>query len=188
MYTKLITPPATEPITLDETKEFLNMLGITDDDALITTFMESARGYAEKYTNRQLVTATYELYSSEFIQDLTMPKNPIQSISSIEYMDETGSYVPLSTDDYYLYGSDDIFKIYFDTLPSHKKHKEAVKITFIAGYGDATDVPTTIKTFLKILVSNMYENRDLYVTGVSIETMANPIAMQMISFYRVQPI
>lgn len=58
----LITPPATEPVTLAELKNHCRVdSGMTDDDSLLTGMGISGRQYAESYTGRQLITATYEL-------------------------------------------------------------------------------------------------------------------------------
>lgn len=57
----LITPPAAEPVTVADAKLDLRVT-LSDDDALISALITAARQYAEKYTRRQLVTATW-LYS-----------------------------------------------------------------------------------------------------------------------------
>lgn len=180
--------PSTEPITLAEAKDFLNMLGIDYDDDLVTFFIRSARNYAEEYTNRQLLTATFELYNDCFIQDLKMKKNPIQSISSVEYMDENGVYQILDASEYYLYGEDDIFKIHFESMPTHKKHKQAIKITFVAGYGDPEDIPESILHYIRLTTSTAYENREIYQNASAMRSEDLKLYRAMIDFYRVSPL
>jgi uncharacterized phiE125 gp8 family phage protein len=184
MYLVQTVAPINEPVSLDEAKKFMRILE-NDDDTLIESMIIGAREYAENYTNRQLMTATYELYLSDFIQDFKMPKNPIQSITSIEYMDEDGNYQVLDSSLYYLYGDNDISKIHFEDFEDHKEHKKAIKITFVAGY---TTVPSSIIAYIKVLVSTMYENREQYIIGVSAETNANPMINKLLDMYRVQPI
>ena len=174
--------PTSEPITLDEVKAFAVVFEDMDD-ALLTSFITVAREDAENYTNRQIMSATFELYTDCLVQDMKMPKNPIQSITKIEYMDDNGDYQLLS--DYYLYGDGDISKIHFDTFVSHKSHKKAIKITFIAGY---VNVPETIKIYLKHIVSTMYENREKFVVGVSVNEMVGNMYKAMLDKYRVQPL
>lgn len=176
--------PTQEPITLDEAKLFMHILE-DDENTLIETMIAAAREYAENYTNRQLELATFELTTDCFIQDFTLPKTPVQSITKIEYMDTDGNYQILDSADYYLYYENEIAKIYFESIPSYKMHKQALKITFTAGY---TTTPKSIKTYMKMLVSTMYENREAYVIGARVETKANPMLDKMLDFFRVRPI
>lgn len=182
-YTQTVAP-TDEPLLLADAKTFMHILE-TDEDTLIESMIVSAREYAENYTNLQFEEATYELINSVFVQDMKLPKNPIKSISKIEYMDTDGSYQILSTDSYYIYGENGISRIHFTDLPSIKDDKRAVKITFISGY---TTVPSSIVSYIKVLVSTIYENREQYIIGVSIETMANPMMIKMLDMYRVTPI
>jgi hypothetical protein len=84
-----------------------------------------------------------------------------------------------------LYFDNGIGRLHFEDLPNYKDDKRAVKITFVSGY---TTVPTSIVSFLKVFVSTIYENREFYVIGVSVDKFANPIMVQMLNFYRVQPL
>lgn len=176
--------PTKEPITLDEAKLFMHIIE-DDEDDLITSMIVASREYAENYTNRQLETATFELITDGLVQDFKLPKNPVQSISKIEYMDLEGNYQTLDTSNYYLFVDYGVSKIHFEEFPSHKEDKRAIKITFISGYAT---VPSSIKTYMKMLVSTVYENREHYVIGASIETNANPMLDKMLDFYRIKPI
>ena len=89
-YTQIVAPTS-EPLTLEDAKTFMRILE-DDDDALITSMIVGAREFAENYTNRQFVEATYELITNRFILDMKLRHNPIKSISKIEYMDENGDY------------------------------------------------------------------------------------------------
>lgn len=184
MYLVQTVAPTQEPISLQEAKDFMRILE-SDDDATIEAMIKSATSYAENFTNRQFETATFELFAENFTQDIQLPKNPIKDLVSIEYMDQDGVYQVLDSANYYLYGEYDIFKVHFVKTVSHKTHKNAIKYNFISGYDN---VPEGIKSFILVMVSTLYENRELYVIGASIETEANPIAMRMLKMYRVQTI
>ena len=185
MYLVQTVAPLSEPITLEQAKDFMRILE-SDEDAIITAMIVSAREFAENYTNRQIMSATYELYNSHYIQDMVMPKNPIQSVTKVEYMDETGVYQTLDAGLYYLYGENDVFKLRLEEdLPEYKEHKNAIKITFTAGY---TTVPQSFLSYMKVFVSNIYENREFYVVGAKVDSMANPLVVKMLDMYRVQPL
>ena len=179
-----IVAPQNEPLSLEDAKTFMHILE-SDEDAIITSMTVSAREYAENYTNRQFELATYELITDCLYSGLIIPKSPVTEISKIEYMDEDGIYQTLSTDDYYYYVEYGATKLHFESIPSYKDDKRAIKITFIAGY---STVPSSIVSYLKVLVSTMYENREQYIVGVSVETMANPAIHKMLDMYKVQTI
>ena len=176
--------PTSEPLSLADAKTFMHILEV-DEDTLITSMIVSAREYAESYTNRQFEIATWELITDRMYSGLTIDKSTVTEISSIEYMDSDGVYQTLSTDDYYLYFEHGAAKLHFESIPSYKSDKRAIKITFKAGY---TTVPSSIVSYLKVLVSTIYENREQYIVGVSIETMANPAIHKMLNMYKVQTI
>ena len=186
MYLVQKVAPINEVVSLEKAKEFMRVLE-DDQNDVISSMILSATDYASNYTNRQFITATYELYTEIFKQDMQLPKNPIQSITSVEYMDENGVYQPMT--DFYVYGENGVSKIHFEDMPTHKEHKNAIRITFVAGYGDnSTDVPSAIISFILVMTSTLYENREQYVVGVSIDTMANPILDKMLMMYKVRAV
>jgi len=179
-----IVAPSDEPLSLEDAKTFMHILE-NDEDALIESMIASAREYAENYTNRQFELATFELTNDCLYSGLTIPKSTVTEISKIEYMDEDGVYQTMSTDDYYLYFEYGAAKIEIDSSPSYKSDKRAIKITFIAGYDT---VPSSLVSYIKVLISTLYENREQYIIGVSVETMANPAIIKMLDMYKVQTI
>jgi len=172
--------PIAEPITLTEVKEFLRILD-TDSDILLGTLINVSREHIENVTNRQLESATFELYADCFITRL--PKNPIQSISSIEYMDADGVYQILDISKYYLYENNGIGKISYEDLPTYKVHAKAIKITFISGY---VSVPESLKQYMKVKIATLYENREEFVIGVSIAEFGNKFIENLLTPYIVR--
>lgn len=176
--------PLSEPLSLKDAKTFMHILE-NDEDTLIESMITSAREYAENYTNRQFEVATYELINEVIYSGFRIPKNPVQSITKIEYMDIDGNYQIMSTNDYYMYIENEIAKLHINNLPTYKQDKRAFKITFVSGYDV---VPSSIVSYIKMAVSTMYENRESYVVGVSIDKNANPLLDKMLNMYRIQPI
>jgi len=176
--------PVIEPLSLADAKEFLRVLN-PDDDSLITSLIVASREFAENITNRQLKTATFELYCTGFMDGLKLPKNPVSSIVSIEYLDENEVYQTIDSSTYYLYEANGVATILFKTLPSVTvaDHKKSVKITFIGGY---TNVPESIVQWMKIKVATLYENREELVVGVSVAEMPKSLIDNMLNQYRVK--
>lgn len=61
----IVTPPAAEPITLDELKRRLRITE-TDDDDDLAEMLTAARAYAEMYTRRQFMPATFKAVLDRF--------------------------------------------------------------------------------------------------------------------------
>lgn len=56
---KVVTPPATPAVSLEDMKDYLRV-DTTDDDALITSFIEAATDQVKKYLKRCLISETLE--------------------------------------------------------------------------------------------------------------------------------
>ena len=174
--------PTDEPITLKEMKEFLRVLH-EDDDALIGLLIIAVREHIENITNRQLESATFGLLSHNFTCKL--PKGSLQSVEKIEYLNELGDYITLSASSYYSYIDNGIGYIEYLDTPTLQTHREAVKITFIAGYAT---VPEAIKQYMKVKIATLYENREEYVIGVSISKFGSEFIENILSSYKIRSI
>ena len=175
-----IVAPLTEAITTADAKVFLRIMG-TQDDALINSMIAQATKHVENIINRQLMRATYELYTDGFITKL--PKNPIQSIEKIEYMDENEVYQLLNASLYYLYEELEIGKIEYKDLPGLPTHKKAVKITFVCGH---LSVPAPIEAYIKVKVSTLYEFREQFIVGASVSHPKDEFIENLLSPYKIK--
>ena len=155
-------------LSLVEAKRFIRVID-TEDDEDINSFISSAITEAQDITNRQFASATYELYLSNFPREnFKFPKNPVQEIVSIEYMDINGVYQTIDSTSYYLFNEYEVGKIVFNPTPNvqMKNHKQAVRITFKSGY--TSNFPADLRQWLKVRVSTLYEFREELTAGVSI--------------------
>ena len=179
---KLITAPATEPITTAEAKTFLRIDTATED-TLIDNLIKTARIYCEEYTSRALINQTYEFYLDGFAEietrlwegiktgaDLTyrkpyiqLPRPPLSSVTSIYTYDDSDNGTLFSSSVYYVDSVSQPAKVVLrkgQTFPTSLRVANAVKITYVAGYGaSATDVPEALRTGIREHISYMYENR-----------------------------
>lgn len=129
MALTLITPPAVEPVSISELKEFLRVdqFDTSQDNVLLTLGM-AARNWCETFTARRFVQQTWRLYmdffpgfvdtkvvgskvSSPFVSGanailvgiryaVLLPYPPCQSIVSFAYQNANGSVTNLTTDEY----------------------------------------------------------------------------------------
>lgn len=164
---KIKTAPAVEPVTVQEMREYLS-LGGTEDDTLLTGLITAARAALEKMTGRTFITTTYQLYYDGFsFLPVKLARPPVQSVSSITYVDEDGVTQTLSSTLYTvdvssLYGR--ISPAYGESWPVTRAQDNAVCIEFKAGYGDAAaSVPEPLKIAIKMLAADVYEHREANV-------------------------
>lgn len=163
MALKLITPATELPVSLDEAKAHLRVDG-TDDDLLITAYLGAAVRMAEQATVRALMTQTWLLSLDAFPSVLELTRTPVVSITSLVYDDITGTPQTWANTNYTLNNADyyDVAKItpaFGKAWPAIRNQVNAVRVTYVAGFTNAAAVPENIKSWIKLAVGSMYENR-----------------------------
>lgn len=170
----LITPPASEPVTLQEAKDHLRV-DVTEDDSLIENLLiPSARQSVETYLRRSLLEQTWELSLDCFDGDIKLPNPPLQSVTSIKYIDVYGVEQTLAASEYTVHTQNEpglITLAYDKSWPSIRAVKNAVKVRYVTGYADADSVPAPIKSAMLLLIGHLYENREQEVIGQSVESL-----------------
>jgi uncharacterized phiE125 gp8 family phage protein len=166
MNPKLITAPEKEPVTLQEAKSHLRIES-NDEDVLVTGLIEAAREWCEGYQNRAFITQTWEIALDSFPSEnhIEIPKPPLQSIESVKYYGTDETEYTFSADSYCVdtYSEPGRIVLKFgETWPSDMlRTANGVIIQFTVGYGDTVaSVPEKVKQAIKVLVGQLYENRE----------------------------
>lgn len=159
MGLKLVTPPKSEPLTLQEVKEYLRVDGM-DLDETIYGLIIAAREYCETFQNRVFVTQTWELSLDDFPHmPLKLPNAPLQSVSSITITSVDGAVTNFT--DFVVDETSVPGRIVLKNGTSwpnvQLKEVNGVKIQFVAGY---QEVPETVKQAMKIFIAHRFENPD----------------------------
>lgn len=174
----LVSPPAEEPVTTQELKDWLR-LETSADDALVASLGKAARSLVERLTGRQLVTASWLMTLDafpwpggwEFLErpglfpdphQIRLPKAPLQSVSSVTYYDMGDVLRTLDTSVYVVDAATDPGRILLamaKVWPVTRLKPGAVRVTFTAGYGAASAVPEELKLAIKLAVAWWYEHR-----------------------------
>lgn len=184
----VIVPPASEPVSLAEARLHLRMdADNTVDDGLIQALITSAREMAEHETGRSLMAQTLELAFDEFPEfAIKLARPPVMSMVSITYIDTLGVSTVLSP---LLYSLDAIntpgyvMPAQGTSWPWAMDTANAVRVRYIAGYGDATAVPKSIKQWMLLNIGTMYEHRMTLDKGNVIE-LPTRYAGRMLDPYR----
>ncbi len=174
----LVTPPQSEPVDVEEAARHLHADLEELESEHVKGLIRVARAYAESYTRRQLVTATYALTLPEFYDEVELPRPPLVSVSSIAYVDENGAPQTLATTVYDVDSTSDPGVITLadgESWPATKTQPNAVTITFIAGYGGPLDVPENVRHAIKLLVGHFNENSEAVVMPTAQQPVEMPI-------------
>lgn len=183
----VITAPATSPVSLSDMKAYLRV-DTSSDDTLIQSFIDAATESIKQYLKRSLITETLELTMDGFngdsdarldslgagVHEISVPYvlgygnevdlqfPPVQSITSLKTYTRANVESTYDSAKYEL--DEQGGRLYLnegETFPSDLRSREAVKIRYIAGYGDAgSDIPAPILQAIKLYVGKMYDCRE----------------------------
>lgn len=168
------TYPSALAITLRSIKDHL---AIENDetafDDLLADYIRSAAAYLQAECHLALISTTYVAYWDHWPDSeiLKVPLWPVSSITSLKYLDTSGTETTISglQSDLIscpcrvrLAASSTSWPILqTDTL-------NRVRLTFVAGYGaDALAVPDMAKHAIKMLVAHWFRNRETVLVGSS---------------------
>jgi hypothetical protein len=188
--------PTVEPVTLAQAKSQLRV-DFADDDLLIGMYIQAAREYAENYTGRAFIQQTWRLSLDNFpyykdahinmrnglfngaylhCMAINLPRPKLMSVSSITYLDGTGTPQTLDPS---------LYVVDTDVEPARIVPKRntfwpypqifqpnAVQVTYVAGYGtDASTVPAQVQIAILMLTAHFYANREATSQGVTVSNV-----------------
>ena len=166
---KVTSAPATEPVTMSEAKAHLNIPNaVTDWDTLITELVKSAREHIEKLTGQALVTQTRQeffdnLDTLAYTGEMNLGSYPISTLTHIKYTDAAGTQQTWASTNYrtdLVSRRPRIALATAGTLPTNSDEINSIEIQYVCGYGNAAAVPAQFKTAIKLLVAELFENRE----------------------------
>lgn len=211
MRSKVTTPPAQEPVTLDEVKSSLRITN-SAEDTLLTQYIEDARIFAEMKTGRKLITQTITAYYDGFDnhdqnsdwwsghkmgaiteigggQKLTLEFTPTQSITSLNVVATDGTETLIPSTEYYLDNFDNDMLSYLrsdEGITNGTRNHNSIKLVYVAGYGDnPSDVPSALRRAIIAMTGKLHSYRGDCTTQQCAEECG---AMKMMEPYVVKPL
>lgn len=170
-HLSIVTPPAIEPVTLDQALSHCSAnSGIQDDD--FRDWIRAAREEAERFQRRAFIEQTLQLSFDNYpVFPIYLPRPPVTEVTSVKMYDIEDTETVVSVSD---------FLIDYNTSPARMtfaygnvwpdvslRDLNAIQIQYTAGYGDSTDdVPRYVKKAILFYVAYMYENRAAEVETV----------------------
>ena len=169
------TDPAQEPVGLEEMKDWAR-IDDADSDATLSGNIIAARRWVETLTHRALITQTLVFKIDSFPGPITtvieLPGGKTQTLTSIAYLDTNGDSQTWAALNYIadLVSQPGLVGLaYSKDWPSIREWDLPITITYDAGYGDDPgDVPEELRTAIKILAAELFENREDSIVGAPI--------------------
>lgn len=167
----LVTAPTSEPVTLNEAKLFARITS-DDEDAVIADLIAGARKALEDRWNWSFVTQTWDYFLDRFPVDewycslpLLLPRQPLQSVTTVKYTPNGGSIQTMSASDYYVdmtsTSGPRIIPVIGKAWPGDLlRIANGVEVRIQTGYGLPIAVPEQLRLTVKQVMAYWYENRD----------------------------
>ncbi len=155
-------PPASEPVSLAKAKNYLRITD-SDDDALINSLVTAIRQKGETWTRRLFITQTWTLWLDSAPEGamFSIPLSPLQSVVDIKPYDSANIVSTFDASKYLVDAASTPGRVGLNeghTWPNSLREMNALEIEFVAGFGDASSVPETIKQgilqWIKLLFAN----------------------------------
>lgn len=167
----LITDAAIEPVSLTDFKNSAKV-DADSEDALVSVYISAARKHFELITDKICNTQTWELNFDRVRRWIKIPKNPVQSVTSVTYIDGAGVSQILSTDDYIVDIKSEPARIRIENFPEVDDTLNALTVNFIAGYGATVEtVPTDIRRAVLYMAAQFYEHRTPVIAGTVVNNV-----------------
>lgn len=148
-------------IDLDTAKQNSN-IEHSDTESYLGILLDAAVQDAEKYTGTSILKRNVTLEFSAWTQAYVLPTYPIQSITSVSYLDTDGAEITLDAADYIFYENAGLHKllIKLDSFPDLYEIADfPVKVVAVAGYDNA-DMPAAIKSAVMMRFSQKERFRE----------------------------
>lgn len=153
------TGSALSIVTLAMAKKQLHIEeSYTEEDDLITTYIESAVTEAENYIGGHILQKDLEYKLDQVQNPFVFEAFPFKEISEVKYFKKDGTEETMPATDYSLTKlNDKVFQIRFKQVPEIANQWDAMTIKAVVGMAS---VPKPIYEGILLMVSDMYERRE----------------------------
>ena len=180
MSLTLLSPPASEPVTLSELKQHLRV-SEAHEDAAVTGFLVAAARAVEARGGLALMPQQWRLtLDAPPAETLHLPIAPVSAIDAVTVTDGEGAAQAVDASAYeFASGSPGRLRP-AGPWPHPAPKIDGVAIDFTAGYADADAVPAPLKQAVKILAGYFYETREaahesrIYTVPQSVDALIAP--------------
>jgi len=166
----VVTPPDGHPLALGDAKLQLRIdAGDTDQDAQINRLIGAAHRHVENALGYPILRQTRETHYRGFpCGTLKLDGGASTEVTAITYFDDAGAEQTLASADYILDAvarRPEIWRPANVSWPSVPRRPGAVKVTWIAGWASADDVPEDMLHAMRLLIGHWDQNREGVIVG-----------------------
>lgn len=166
----VVLDAADNVITVSEFKLWSRVQSGTTEDVLIADLIKTAQTMVENHCGVALTEKTLRMTSQGWpVRRLPLMFNPVTSIESVKYLDENGDQQTLSPS---IYVADivgairpTISRAWSQTWPVLYRHPSPVIVEYKCGHNDVNPVPRTLVQAVRMMASDLYENRESQITS-----------------------
>ena len=164
MTITILTPPASEPVTLAEAKLFLRV-DQTAEDSLITTLIAAAREAVEVGCGRALITRrvreSLDIWRRDSVGGAVLGLGPVTNIVAVRLIADNGSQSVIDPARYRLEGAGDRPRLVFEAgVPATLRSAGGIEIDYDAGYAaSAASLPVALRLATLQVIGALYEAR-----------------------------
>lgn len=162
MSLRVYTQPTEEPVSVIECRDAARLSTTQLDTLIEEVYIPAARRICEQRTGRSLVTQTLRLGMDAWPADgeIELRRGPVQSVTSIKYIDVAGVQRTLATTVYELDADDDfdaaeIRLRWGQSWPTIYGTDDCIEVLYVAGYGVASEVPADVRAWILTAVAEM---------------------------------
>lgn len=160
---KRTVEPTVEPVTVESLRTHARV-DFNDEDDVLSGYLLAARRVVETDTERAMLTQTWTLTMDAFPCDLIeLRRCPVQSVTSVVYLDTSGASQTLATSVYAVDASSEPARITLksgQTWPTTYDQANAVTVTFVAGWTAPNLVDPMVCQAIRMLAAHWANHRE----------------------------
>ena len=130
----------------------------TSEDTLNTGLLNAAQEVVTRWTGKSFQTTTYRVNFDEFLHGFNLPRQPVSSVTSVQYLDESGTWQDITFQADLVCG-----RVLVDPNTYYVVHawkKPVMRCEFVTGSLNAQELEM-VYLAMKLLVTHWTENRSL---------------------------
>jgi uncharacterized phiE125 gp8 family phage protein len=184
MIPRLVTPPASEPVSLAEAKLYLKLDG-DDENDLVASLIAAARLTIEAASRKQLIAQTWRLVLKRWPSEpLRSPLSPLLAVTGAALRSSANVVTPLpNVVGQIMAGVDPPAITLGSPQPVLVPPDGQLEIDLLTGFGPAaTDVPASLRQAVLMQMARWFENRGDHVTGA--DASLAPEIMALVNPFR----
>lgn len=158
-----LTPPAVEPVSLEEAKAHLR-IGHDLEDGAVAGLVAAARGAIEALTGIALIARTVREKRDGWVhvgaRSVALGLGPVSAVLAVRVADPWGALLTVAPAEYALDGAGNPPRLVFERSPREPAIPEGgVEIDMVCGFGGPDAIPAPLRHACLAMAAHLYENR-----------------------------